>query len=1013
MVRSERVGSVHEDRRPHGRRDTGKARGGRRRIAAAAVAAVEPLETRLVMSAGPAFMVGVWQPNEVSTGSGNPFDTWAQLGINTVFGIQHNYNVNPLAPNSSFDLVGHSFANFDQYAQQDGLWEVREPNKDNLAGDATNPNLVGWLMPDEPEGNNGPSSYYSVYSRSDQMSLQDEYQTLKGVANAKPVYLNFIGGFLAYDGSQQGPFQWGSSGAYQALPSTFPTAQSYYQAASQFSDVNTEDFYPITDWPTYYGTGTGQFGAQSAWLNRTNSPHWTSGNALHRLGDYVGGKAQVAFIEAGTQKYSVNGQTVNVQPTPAQLSGEVWDAVINGAKGVVYFPELVHGGYSGDNISAEDKSQMTTEDARIASVADALGTDPITPSGQSSDVLTWSGSPTLQGSWREVNGVDYYIVENMSDTTVSNASFTLPGQAGGGTAQVVGENRSLTVGSGGTATDSFQPFATHIYQLGTQPPPPPPVETSYLSPPPNVTDTIQAENFDNGGEGLAYHDLTSTNDGGAYRPNEGVDIEATGDTGGGYDVGWTQPGEWMNYIINVPADGTYVLNTRVANPNAGGSFHLQVQNGTTWQDVSGATAVPQTGAWQTYQTVTSPDAFTLTAGQHILRLSMDAASTNGYVGNFNWLTLTSTGPTPAAPTNLSVTTLSNSSLSLSWTDNANNETSYVVQRATSQSGPYTTVATLGANTTSYTDTGLGLSATYYYEVTAVNASGSSTPASGVGTTSVPNGPFGLSVTSASSSELDLAWYDSAVNETNFIVQRATSASGPFSTVATLPANTTSYADTGLVASTTYYYNVFAENAVGDSGSTTGNGTTDSGTTGTAPAAPTGVATRTNSNSAITVSWNASAGATSYAVLRATSQGGPYSTIATLGADATSYGDTGLALSATYYYEVQAINSYGSNTSGPIAGMTSVPNGPYGLSVAAAGAGSLQLNWYDSAVNETEFVVERATSPNGTYSVVATLAANTTSWLDSGLSSGTTYYYQVFAANDVGYSGAATGSGTTT
>src|SRR3989442_11848717 len=69
-------------------------------------------------------------------------------------------------------------------------------------------------------------------------------------------------------------------------------------------------------------------------------------------------------------------------------------------------------------------------------------------------------------------------------------------------------------------------------------------QTPFAGSPFAVNSTIQAEDFDRGGEGIAYHDFDTTNNGGAYRPSEGVDIEATTDTGGGYDVGWTIPGDW-------------------------------------------------------------------------------------------------------------------------------------------------------------------------------------------------------------------------------------------------------------------------------------------------------------------------------------------------------------------------------------------------------------------------------------------------------------------------------------
>ena len=59
-----------------------------------------------------------------------------------------------------------------------------------------------------------------------------------------------------------------------------------------------------------------------------------------------------------------------------------------------------------------------------------------------------------------------------------------------------------------------------------------------------VPGTIEAEDYDTGGEGVAYHDTTAGNSGGAYR-YEDVDIENCSDTGGGYNVGWTAMGEWL------------------------------------------------------------------------------------------------------------------------------------------------------------------------------------------------------------------------------------------------------------------------------------------------------------------------------------------------------------------------------------------------------------------------------------------------------------------------------------
>jgi mannose/cellobiose epimerase-like protein (N-acyl-D-glucosamine 2-epimerase family) len=139
--------------------------------------------------------------------------------------------------------------------------------------------------------------------------------------------------------------------------------------------------------------------------------------------------------------------------------------------------------------------------------------------------------------------------------------------------------------------------------------------------------TIQAENFDNGGEGIAYHDTDSVNSGKAYRTDTAVDLQTTTDTGGGYNVGWTRAGEWLTYSVNVATAGSYDIEFRVASPAAGAKFHLE-SNGV---NITGALAVPNTGGWQTWQTVTTAPV-TLSAGTHILRFD---ALTDGF--NLNYL----------------------------------------------------------------------------------------------------------------------------------------------------------------------------------------------------------------------------------------------------------------------------------------------------------------------------------------------------------------------------------------
>jgi hypothetical protein len=166
-----------------------------------------------------------------------------------------------------------------------------------------------------------------------------------------------------------------------------------------------------------------------------------------------------------------------------------------------------------------------------------------------------------------------------------------------------------------------------------------PQSTPYSGTAVSLPGRVQAENFDNGGEGVAYHDTTSGNSGGAFRATD-VDLQPA--SAGGYNVGWAVAGEWLNYSVTVATAGAYTLNVRVAASRAGGTFHVEM-NGA---NVSGSLTIPVTGGWQNWQTVSK--AVTLNAGPQVARLVMD---TNGAaaVGNLDWFEFIgpATTPTPS------------------------------------------------------------------------------------------------------------------------------------------------------------------------------------------------------------------------------------------------------------------------------------------------------------------------------------------------------------------------------
>jgi glucose/arabinose dehydrogenase len=136
-----------------------------------------------------------------------------------------------------------------------------------------------------------------------------------------------------------------------------------------------------------------------------------------------------------------------------------------------------------------------------------------------------------------------------------------------------------------------------------------------------VPGKIEAEDFDKGGEGTGYHDLSPGNSGNDYRPNEDVDIEGCSE--GGFNIGYVASTEWLEYMINVTRSARYALVVRVAANGEGKTFHLELDG----KDISGPVAVPNTGGFQAWKSV-SVQTPKLTAGPQVLRIVMDANDIN-------------------------------------------------------------------------------------------------------------------------------------------------------------------------------------------------------------------------------------------------------------------------------------------------------------------------------------------------------------------------------------------------
>jgi hypothetical protein len=244
-----------------------------------------------------------------------------------------------------------------------------------------------------------------------------------------------------------------------------------------------------------------------------------------------------------------------------------------------------------------------------------------------------------------------------------------------------------------------------------------PTTQPYSGAPASVPGTIEAENFDNGGNNVGYKDNVSGNSGGAYRTAESVDIIASTDSlGGGYVVNNFETGEWLNYTISVASAGSYDIDLRASSAMTNSSFRLLV-DGT---DVSGVVTVPNTGGWSNFQWV-GKKGVQLPAGTHVLRI----VSSQQYF-NLNSIRVAAAQAAPqppAPPSTVTAAAQSPSRIDVTW--NASGGGSGVAGYHVFRNG----AQVASVPTTTFSSTGLAPATTYSYEVAAYDAAGNVSPRS--------------------------------------------------------------------------------------------------------------------------------------------------------------------------------------------------------------------------------------------------------------------------------------------
>ena len=419
-----------------------------------------------------------------------------------------------------------------------------------------------------------------------------------------------------------------------------------------------------------------------------------------------------------------------------------------------------------------------------------------------------------------------------------------------------------------------------------------------------------------------------------------------------------------------------------------------------------------------------------------------------------------------APSGLGANATSTSNIALSWSDNSTTEDGFNIQRS-SNGSTWSALANVGSNVSSYNNSGLSPDSTWYYRVRAyqgVETSSWSNTASATTDDIPPATPTGLNTAAVSASQINLNWVDQAGNEDGYRVERSVTGMGGWSTIANLGANSTSYSNTGLAASTQYFYQVAAHNAAGDSGySNTSNATTDDppafvdylaqgqlNSEGSVSGGYTNTHTDNGSVQTITEeqsggnprkrrsslshrwtfsvspgnsmtltanAWSSGSSDSDNFQFQWSTDGSSYTNAFVVSSTATGNVQSAMlpeSLSGTVYVRViDTDNTQGNSALDSVSvdylvirvdnAPVTPPADPTGLGATAVAHNQVNLIWADNATDETGYEVQRALS-GGSFSTVATLAADANSYSDTGVSPLTAYDYRVRALKGATQSG---------
>ncbi len=350
-----------------------------------------------------------------------------------------------------------------------------------------------------------------------------------------------------------------------------------------------------------------------------------------------------------------------------------------------------------------------------------------------------------------------------------------------------------------------------------------------------------------------------------------------------------------------------------------------------------------------------------------------------------------------APT-LASGTLSQTSIVLNWNDDSL-ETGFTLQQRPAGSSTWTNASSvIAANQTTYTVSGLAAETNYEFRIKADAPTVSSNWSSVLTVQTLPPPPPTVTLSSANVSGASIVLsYSSTGTPTSISIERALSDQGPWTQLTSQAGSSTSYTDSAAQIGSTYYYRIKASRGAVDSAYSVVR-------SATVPAPTVSLVSLAIVSNAVQVTMSATNSPTSLVVERSSSESGPWVVLQTLAGSATICTDSSVDYSTTYYYRIKAVRGAYETSYTAASSITTPalqpPSAPSGFAPDTVSPVQISLRWNDVA-GESGYQLDRRLISDLTWTPLAALPANSTSYADTMVITGSTYVYRLSAFNAAG------------